>query len=202
MLSEARALVETQKNAHAAQLQASSDYQFSANNAEDYYTEQTILARKALAKSPEAINQLGLTGKKKVTFEGWTSDARAFYSNALANPLILAALAKFSSTEDVLNAGIVLIDDAESLQEVHREKMGLAQVETQARNAKIDQLEGWKSEVITCARLAFKDDPQQLEILGIVVYSPGYVSQSSDDEGETEEPVDPPVDPPVEPPVG
>jgi hypothetical protein len=200
LLDEARALTEAQKSAYKEQLQASSDFQNGSKDADDYYTEQTILARKALVDDPDSFNLLGLSGKKKVSFEGWTGDARSFYTNALESPVILAALAKFSVTEDILNTGLTLINDLELLQEVHKEKTGHAQVTTPARNAKIDQLERWKSEVITCARLAFKDDLQQLEKLGITVYTPGYTPKNANDD-EPADPVEPPIEQPVEPPV-
>ncbi len=49
---------------------------------------------------------------------------------------------------------------------------GTAQQATQARNVALRQLTRWHSDFVKIARVAFEDQPQRLEQLGIIVPSP------------------------------
>jgi hypothetical protein len=174
LYEEAKTLIEKRDMAFTTQLKAPRRLNKRKKEAGDYFTEKAIIARKALKNIPDFIKELGLAGRKKESFAGWTTDARHFYNSAPIIPEVKRALERFGITVDSLNKGLTLIENLDPLYADQKDKMGMAQVMTSGRNKKTHALFSWLSDVITCARMAFKDDLQQLERLGITVYSKGY----------------------------
>jgi hypothetical protein len=179
LYEEAEEMIGNRNKAFRAQLKATRLLNKKKKEASDYFTEKAILARKALNNNPCYNKELGLSGRKKESFAGWTNDAKNFYTIAPTIPEVMSALEIFGITVESLNIGLTLIKDIEPLYSDQKDKIGMAQVTTQDRNKKTKLLFSWISDVITCARLAFKNDLQQLERLNIKVYSPSYQHQQA-----------------------
>ena len=99
------------------------------------------------------------------------AQAKRFYANALGNADTLAGLARFGITQEQLEAAQASLDEVEVASAAKQREMGEAQKATQTRDAAVDALEDWMSDFIAIARIAFEEDAQQLEKLGIVVRS-------------------------------
>jgi hypothetical protein len=174
LYEEAEALIRKRKKALTAQLKATRLLNRKKKEASDYFTEKAIIARIALKNNPKYIKQLGLSGRKKESFAGWTGDARNFYNSAPIIQEVMSALEKFGITIESLKSGLALIEDLDQFYADQKDKIGMAQVATPERDKETKALFSWISDVVTCARLAFKNDLKQLERLKITVYSPGY----------------------------
>jgi hypothetical protein len=174
LYEEAETLIRKRNMAFMAQIKATRLLNKKQKEASDYFTEKAILARKALKNNPGFIKDLGISGRKKESYAGWTGDARNFYNIAPSIPEVMISLEKFGITVESLKKGLTLIEEIDPFYTDQKDKMGMAQVTTPGRNKKTKALFSWISDVITCARMAFKDDLQQLERLGITVYSKGY----------------------------
>jgi hypothetical protein len=196
LYDDAKALKKAQKKAYAAQYQATRALNTAAGIAQKYFAKQVSIARLALDGDEDSIKDLGIAGTRKETYEGWTSEAITFYSTALASPGILAILELSGATTDILTAGLQLVDDLDPLYTAQKNKKGLAQVATENRDKKMEELFKWVSKVIQYARIAFKDDPQQLERFMVTVYSKGYSPKKTVEENP-EEPLNPPTTPPA-----
>jgi hypothetical protein len=198
LYDETKVLIKNQKQAYAAQYKASRALNKKAGVAQQYFSKQVKIARLALDTDEESIKDLGISGSRAETYDGWTGEANTFYSTALASPEILAVLLLSNVTPEILTAGLQMVEDLEPLYTAQKNKIGLAQVATENRDKKMDDLFKWVSKIIQYARIAFVDDPQQLERFMVTVYSKGYSPKGATTD---EEPVNPSVDPPVDPPT-
>jgi hypothetical protein len=101
----------------------------------------------------------------------WIAQAQQFYTNALAQETVLAKLGEFGVTEAKRKAGQAQVVAAEAAYAAQKRDKGAAQQATQACNAALRQLTRWHSDFVRIAHIAFEDEPQCLEQLGIVAPS-------------------------------
>jgi hypothetical protein len=184
LLDETQALINAQAKAQLAQIRATRKLKAYAKKAGDYFTKQAIIARLALGNDKELFKDLGISGRKKKSYSGWTSDAITFYTHALANPEILDVLTQFGVTVNILKKGLTLIEDLDPLYSKQKNRKGLAQVATPKKNEKMKELFKWISKLIGFARIEFKNNSQQLERFMVKVYSKGYSPKKADEKNE------------------
>jgi hypothetical protein len=182
LYDEAEVLVKAKDKAYAAQKKATRALKRKAKVAGDYFTEQAIIARLTLDNDRDSFRGLGISGRKKTRFDAWTEDAQSFYNVALADPDIMTALGKNGVTASILKTGLALIEELDGFHSTQKNKIGLAQVATETRNKKTKELFKWISDIISFSRLAFKDNPQQLERFMVPVYSQGYSPKKEEKE--------------------
>ena len=173
-LQEGRTLLEAARNAQAAcaaeygdQYAATDELSEALEEAQQTYMRHLQVARIAFSDDREVRRALELDGRRKQTLGGWLKQARLFYKNALVDAEAQAALEQFGVTrEDLLNtqAKVEAVETANAAQE--REK-GEAQKATEKRDLAVDALDAWMSDFRAIARIAFEEDPQQLEKLTI-----------------------------------
>ena len=134
----------------------------------DTYTKHLKIARIAITQ-PGQAQALSLLGPRKRPFAARLAQIKQFYTNALSNPDILAALAKYNITKKILEDTQTDIAAVETTSATREQLKGAAQAATQTRNEHLKQLETWMKEFRTIAKIALKDEPQLLESLGILV---------------------------------
>lgn len=109
---------------------------------------------------------LQLHGRRQTTVAGWFNQVRSFYANiALAS----AAMKKHGVTAQELTQTRQKIETAAQSRVTQAQKRSETQTATQQRQQLLAQLQQWESDLRYLAKFALKDDPQQLEALGIVV---------------------------------
>ena len=167
----ARSLHDQQRAEYGDQYAATDALQSAWEEAKTVYIRHVKVARVAFKRSRGTWEELGLSGKRKRTISGWLTQARQFYTNALADPDILTALGEFGITQEKLEAGRALVDDVEAANAAQEKEKGEAQAATVARDEALDALDEWMSDFVAIARVALEDRPQQLEKLGIVAPS-------------------------------
>lgn len=130
------------------------------------YMKHVKVARVAL-DDPGHLRDLGLKGRREDALLAWLDQARNFYRSALAKPEVLAELTVFGMDETKLQDGSDAIDAVYAARNVREDEAGEAQTATEHRDAALAVMDRWMGKFIRVARVAFEDDPQQLERLGI-----------------------------------
>ena len=81
---------------------------------------------------------------------------------------MLDALAEFGITKQKLKETAQLVEDVQVKYNIQLKEKGEAQTATQLRNEALDALQEWMGDFISVARIALEDQPQYLEMLGVV----------------------------------
>ena len=132
------------------------------------YIPHLKVARIAFRNDTKRWVQLELNGKRKNSQSGLLGQYKVFYNNMLTDDAALAKMAEYGQTREKIETGFQLILDVERKLALRKKEMGEAQDATKARDMAIDELQEWYSDYIEIARLALNDQPQYLEMLGIV----------------------------------
>lgn len=114
----------------------------------------------------EAATALDLYARRKQAWNDWLAQARLFYKNLLAHPEWVTALAAYGQTETGLQEGLALVEAAEVAGNAQQVETGEARSATLERDVALDTLDDWMGDFRTVARIAFADDPRQLDKLG------------------------------------
>jgi len=124
-----------------------------------------------LAKQPILLDRVGASGRRQKAVAAYFIEAEWFY-HALANDeSLLKMMSVYGYTKQTILQRQKEIENIYRLMEQKVRASGEAQHSTQLRNRKLRELDRWVSEYKKVARLAFRDSPQYLEKLGIVVKS-------------------------------
>lgn len=133
------------------------------------YREHLQLARMALSDDSSAVQSLALSGIRKRSIAGWVEEVRQFYTNALSEPKVIAALSKYAVTKESLSQGKALLAEVDKAAAEQEKKKGIAQKATEARNKALYNVERWLGDLLKIAKLALGKNSQHLEKLGVVV---------------------------------
>jgi hypothetical protein len=161
----------TQKTEYAEQYGASKAYEDARATVNTAYMRHLKLARVVYKNNVTRFHQLGLLGERLQSYAGWKNQADQFYKAALAEPAIQTDLATLGVTVASLQAAKALLDATDTAWNVQKREAGEAQEATKTRDAAFDALQEAYSDFLAVARVAFEDDPQKLERMGIMVPS-------------------------------
>ncbi|WP_109829704.1 hypothetical protein [Reichenbachiella versicolor] len=168
LLAEVQSLQSKQKLEYGEKI-ASTDNLHDAREASNkLYIPQVKLARIAFSKDRGMSESLQINGRRKESFASWISQASTFYTNILASPSSIDAMAQFNITVEKLQEGQQLVEEVAKALAVQKKETGEAQQSTENRNVKLDELNEWYSDYITVAQIALEDSPQYMEMLGII----------------------------------
>ncbi len=131
------------------------------------YTQHRGVARVALRGDRGAAQTLGLHAPQQTTQAGWLLQAQQFYANALADTVILGALAGYNLTEAHLAAGQAQVAAVAAGAVARQTTQSVAQETTRARDAALQALNHWMRDFRAIARIALADQPQRLAQLGV-----------------------------------
>lgn len=133
------------------------------------YMKQLKVARVAFIDDPGAAQALQLGGSRLRTLSGWLSQVKPFYGNSIDKAPMLVKFQEYGITNEKLKAVQVLVTDCDEKYTTLLKESGEAQTATLVRNQAMDALDTWMGKFITIARVALEENPQYLEMLGIVV---------------------------------
>lgn len=157
-----------QKQEYGDQFAASDELNAAMSAANLIYMRHVKVARIALRSQRGASEALQLTGRRKQSYSGWIKQASIFYTNALASTAEKAALAGFGIDEQALLDGQAQVTDVQAKLAAQLKEKGEAQAATQGRDEALDALLDWISDFTAITRIALEDQPQLLEMLGII----------------------------------
>ncbi|MAT57722.1 MAG: hypothetical protein CMF23_07075 [Ignavibacteriae bacterium] len=169
LLETAKDLYNEQKREYSEQYEASEELDSALESIKKLYIRHVKLSRIAFEENPSIWTELGLNGSRKKSFSGFVAQANLFYDNAKTNETVKTELAKLSITEEKLNEAHLLLQNITQLSAKQEKEKSEAQQATELRDKAIDEMNDWTSKFLKVARIAFEDDPQKLEALGIVI---------------------------------
>lgn len=157
-----------QKKEYGEQYAATDALEASRAIANSVLMRHVKLARIALKNQRGLWQTLELEGRRKRSYSGWIKQAKVFYTNALDSEEIKAILVTMGITEQALTDGLAAVTDVESKLAQQLKEKGEAQEATRVRDEAFDDLDEWMDDFIAVCRIALEDQPQYLEMLGIV----------------------------------
>lgn len=167
LLATAEALTAAQVKEYSEQYQATAELDKAQAAADDLYGLHRRLAKLALSDEPERQKAMLLHENRKRSLDSWLGQAGVFYKNALGDPDVLAALARYNVTEAKLREGQTAVVAVANLNAVQEKEKSDAQKATKSRDAALDALNDWYTEYRELARIALEDNAQRLEALGL-----------------------------------
>lgn len=166
--AEANTLHKKQIKEYGDQFQATNDLDGIKGKANKMYMKHLKVARITMEDNVALTKSLMLNGRRRHTYTGWLDQASTFYDNGLDSLEALTALMEYNITEEKMKAGQVLVNQTAASLKTQLKEVGEAQRATKQREKAFDLMEDWMVKFITIARIALEDDPQLLEIMGIV----------------------------------
>ncbi len=131
------------------------------------YMEHLELARLCLSKDTVAYIALQLGGTRKKSKSGNVSEMTVFYINLLAHAEWLDAMAHFGVSQQKLEETQKMLHQIDMAYSHQAMEDGAASNATKLRNEAVDAAKQWYSTFCKVARIAMKDNPSMLEMLGI-----------------------------------
>jgi len=141
------------------------------------YMSHVRLMKIKYRRRPERLERLMLHEPRQRDINGWLRQADTFYTNLINDAEMVNNLKDNGLTPDKLTASYNKIKEVELAHNLHREARGLSQAALETRDALMAEFDLWMKEFIQICKMALKEHPQMLEILGIPVLSKGYVRQ-------------------------
>lgn len=168
LYNEAAALHLAQMRASGARITATAEFKSLWAEAKRQYMRALKTARVALKDTVKAEQGIMLNGDREQSFSGWMEQARTFYANMLNDSQLLEIMTGFGYPLEKLQEESALIERVAEANLRQKKAMGAALEATQTRDQKFNELATWVSDLKAIAKVAFDDDPEQLEKLGIV----------------------------------
>ncbi|MBS2100489.1 hypothetical protein [Carboxylicivirga linearis] len=167
-LDEASRLNSKQIQEDAQQQAATKELNLAIEEANKEYIPLLKIARIAFKNDSNRWVQFQLSGARETNQADWLTQTNVFYNNLLVDEDAQAKMALFGQTKEKLEAGFELVKKVEQKLALRKKEMGDAQSATNARNKAADLLQNWYEDYIEISRLALAEQPQYLEMLGIV----------------------------------
>ena len=169
LYEQAVAAHQRQWTAYGAQYIATDTFHSCWSEARKAYTRLVQIARIALQDEPRLLVALGLSGARSKQFAGWFLQAVQYYDSALAQPTVQACLSHYGIDLHQLREGRVQLVAVEAAHQEQQQARGAAQEATQQRDAALEAMDRWYSRLLSVARVALDDAPQQISKLRLRV---------------------------------
>lgn len=104
----------------------------------------------------------------------WIKKAKEYYQYVLKSDSIISRISIYGLTRQRIENALNNITAVEDTKAKYLRLKGDAEEAVRSRNHALRELETWMKKLISVCRIAFKDRPQFLEKLGILVLSAGY----------------------------
>ncbi len=158
---------QAQVREYGDQYRATDDLHLKLTTAKAIYTKHVDVARVAFKKERGILAEINASGSRKQSHSGWLGQAKTFYKNILEKAELKAGMAKFGQTEAILNSAFDKVNAVETALLKQQKETGEAQTATRTRDKALDALALWSDDFVDIARIALKDEPHLLEILGL-----------------------------------
>ncbi|MCP5105379.1 MAG: hypothetical protein GY950_18465 [bacterium] len=160
----------------ADQIDATEKLRAEMEKQKSFFMDCRILAKRVLrsASYKGYREKLGLEDKIQKSYKGFLDQSGKFFEHAMQTEEIKLLLAKVGITETLLQQGLDGLVLLEQLNDDQEAKKGAVQVARKERDDIYVELKNWWIDFKVVCRIEFKDNPQYLEILGILAPSEGY----------------------------
>ena len=134
--------------------------------AQTLYGQHVVLGRVALKDQPTLLEKMQLDRPRKKRLAEWMTQANHFYRHAEA---LKKTLTPFGITTKELGEMQKLLTQMVEMQELQLQLKGRMQVVSEQKKLAYATLKRSVSRFFRIARIALDEEPQQLEVLGLVV---------------------------------
>jgi len=104
----------------------------------------------------------------------WLKKAKEYYYYVLKSDSLISRISIYNLTRERIEAALNNVAAVETAKAKYFRLKGDAEEAIRKRDHALRELETWMKKLISVCRIAFKDHPQFLEKLGILVLSDGY----------------------------
>lgn len=165
-LENTQMLFDTKDECFREKKQATEDLNSARHALRDTYLRHAGVLRAFYRNNSKVLAQLGVNQSTPVALDPFLTRTQRFYSSVQG--LMVNAIGFPFMEEEVVRAQTMItsIHDARIRQ---FSKKGEAQRTTQLQNEALKDLRQWVRDFLSIAKVAFRDDPQRMEALGIVV---------------------------------
>ena len=162
-------LLQTTKQDHYGSQVTSTDTVL-ANLAEtqQVYSEHVALARLAFKDDRGMQMKLAIAGPRKRANNAWLAQAMTFYGKI---DEMATAMTGYGVSQESLQQAKAMVEALATARQQQLQRKGEAQHATEQRNAAVKAMDAWMRDFRAAARVALKDNPQWLEMLGMLVRS-------------------------------
>ena len=136
--------------------------------AHQLYMMHVKMVRMAVPKEEELWKKLGLTGKRDTSLTGWLTQVNRFYQNV---GQVQEVLAQFNVSPEALQQAQAKVEAVAAMRVDQNRTRSQSQQLREQRDTALHKLEKWVRHFRKIAEIAFEDNPQQLEALGMAVPS-------------------------------
>jgi hypothetical protein len=166
--AEVDALAKKQTADYAGRHGATQDFGKAWEVANAAYMKTLKVARVVFGDDARAISALKLYGPRKLSLAGWLAQATTLYANLASDTRLVEGLRRFGYSPEKLAAESALVEKVRLVSQTQTQGNGAAQSATAARDGKLRDLDAWVSDFRTICRVAFYENPQELEKLGMM----------------------------------
>ena len=171
ILNDAEDLYSQQKKEYGEYHEATSAFYNARDEFHEIYNRDLKFARIALINKAATLAKIGASGERFYSISKYIEQAKTFYKSFVDDAELVTAMSKFGYTLEHFQNQYNIVNEFNGMLENSAKEQGDAQQATKARDAKMDELLSWASIYRKVAFLAFEDDAQYLEKLGILVRS-------------------------------
>lgn len=171
ILNQADSLYQQQKQEYGEYFEATEAYTKAKDEFHKIYTRDLKFARIALMDNPATLTKIAANGERYYSMSKYIEQAKTFYKSFIDDADLATAMAIFGYAVEHFQSQYDIVNSFTSLIETTAKEQGDAQQATKSRDAIMDKLLTWTSKFKKVAFLAFEDDAQYLEKLGILVRS-------------------------------
>ena len=163
-----RLLQIAKKDHYGAQATATDTLAANLAEAQRRYHEQVTLARLAFKNDRGMKIKLEINGPRKKSKDAWLAQAMTFYEKI---DEMAPAMADYGVTQETLQQTKAMVESLAAVRQQQLQSIGEAQDATEQRDIALRAMNSWMSDFRAAARVALKDNPQWLEMLGMSVPS-------------------------------
>lgn len=168
LLQEVQMLQSVKQDKYGKQFETSDALQTQTREVKRLYRQHIRIARLAFENQRGILEQLQLNGRRKSDVLGLQEQIHTFYSKI---ETFSEEISKYNVSPEELAQAKAMIEAIRAARRQQLQSRGDAQDATQKRDEKRRALKTWMSQFKKVARIALSDEPQLLEVLGIMVPS-------------------------------
>ncbi|MBX2822040.1 MAG: hypothetical protein KTR29_20270 [Rhodothermaceae bacterium] len=165
----ARAFWMTQQVEYGTRIEATGEVNAKYRQVVRVLRKDRAFAKLVLEEVPGLFEKLRLNEQTETIRDRLVLQAQHFYSEAMKQPDVLDRFADVSLTADVLQARLAEVNVLNQAIQAQQRQTGQAIAMTSQRRAAMTRLDDWALQFITIARAVLKNDPGQLEKLGVPI---------------------------------
>ena len=155
-----------QRDKHSSQLGSTQSFYDEMKETRSHFSRHVKLARIAYAGNREKMSLLLLDKKRSNAVERWLNRASIFYQELLKDSTLIVQYGVPLEELQQMQAMVEALLDKRNQQVSCK---GEAQHATQKRNEALKAYKAWMKDFRMAARFALREEPQLLEVLGMLV---------------------------------